>query len=500
MNGLRIPVGGTLSRKPDVRAAVHEYLGHVTRRHFLATSAAGLGACWLSEQASRAAERSDPNPGDSGPLARRTAPLPARARHVIYLQMTGAPSQLDLFDYKPVLAEYSGKDCPAQFLEGKRFAFITGVPQLLGPLYPFHQEARTGLWISDRLPHFESVLDKVCLIKSMQSDQFNHAPAQLLALTGNQNLGYASLGAWTLYGLGSESDDLPGFVVLLSGGQSPDAGKAAWGSGFLPGVYQGVQCRSEGDPVLYLSDPPGVTRDLRGGVIEAIRRLNHRAYEQYGDPETLTRIAQYEMAFRMQISASEAMDISQEPQHIHDLYGTQPGKENFANNCLLARRLVERGVRFIQLFDWGWDHHSGLDTNFPAKCQDIDRPMTALLLDLAQRGLLEETLVIWAGEFGRTPMQENRGGVKATSPGRDHHVDAYTLWMAGGGVRGGISYGETDEIGFGVAVNPVTVRDFHATVLRLLGLDHQRLSFPYQGLDQKLVGVKPCRVIDEILA
>jgi uncharacterized protein (DUF1501 family) len=261
-----------------------------------------------------------------------------------------------------------------------------------------------------------------------------------------------------------------------------------------------VKFNSTGDPVLYIKSPAGLAPARQADLVDAVGQLNALEHSATQDPEILTRIAQYEMAFRMQISASEAMDISQEPQHIHDLYGTQPGKENFANNCLLARRLVERGVRFIQLFDWGWDHHSGLDTNFPAKCQDIDRPMTALLLDLAQRGLLEETLVIWAGEFGRTPMQENRGGVKATSPGRDHHVDAYTLWMAGGGVRGGISYGETDEIGFGVAVNPVTVRDFHATVLRLLGLDHQRLSFPYQGLDQKLVGVKPCRVIDEILA
>ncbi len=476
-----------------------ELLPNLTRRHFLQRCGTGLGALWLSQSGlakSAGTVQRDP--------ARPTAPLPPpghrRVKHVIYLHMTGAPSQLDLFDYKPTLTKLSGKDCPNEFLEGKRFAFITGVPQLLGPLFPFHQETKTGLWISDRLPYFERVLDRVCLVKTMQSDQFNHAPAQLLVHTGNQNLGYASIGSWVLYGLGSENENMPGYVVLLSGGQNPDAGKAAWSSGFLPSVYQGVQCRSEGDPILYLSNPPGVTRELRGSVVDTIRKLNEQTYQEVGDAETVTRIAQYEMAFRMQLAASDAMDLSQEPERIHRLYGTRPGKESFANNCLLARRLVERGVRFVQLFDWGWDHHSGLNDAFPKKCREMDQPMAALLLDLEERGLLDETVVIWGGEFGRTPMQENRGGVAATSAGRDHHVDAFTIWMAGAGVKHGFSYGETDEIGFGVAKNPVHVRDFHATVLHLLGLDHHQLSFQHQGLDQRLTGVKPAHVVPDLLA
>jgi hypothetical protein len=335
----------------------------------------------------------------------------------------------------------------------------------------------------------------------MRSHQFNHAPAQLLIHTGNQNLGYPSLGTWTMYGLGAENQDLPGFVVLLSGGQQPDAGKAAWGNGFLPGVYQGVQCRGQGDPVLYLSNPPGINRSLRGKVVEAVRKLNQRTYEQVGDPETVTRIAQYEMAFRMQVAAGEAMDITRESEKTRTLYGAHPGKESFANNCLLARRLVERGVRFIQLFDWGWDHHSGLDDSFPKKCRDIDQPMTALLTDLEARGLLDETLVICGGEFGRTPMQENRGGVKAKSPGRDHHVDAFTIWMAGAGIKKGFSYGQTDDIGFGVVENPVEIRDLHATILHLLGLNHEQLTYPFQGLNQRLTGVaNPSKVVQDILS
>jgi hypothetical protein len=348
----------------------------------------------------------------------------------------------------------------------------------------------------------ERHLDKLCLIKTMTTDQFNHAPAQLLAHTGSQNLGAASLGSWALYGLGSVNENMPGFVVLLSGGQNPDAGKAVWGSGFLPSVYQGVQCRSEGDPVLYLSNPPGVTRELRGRVVDTVKKLNQRAYQQVGDPETVTRIAQYEMAFRMQLAASEAMDLGREPESIHKLYGTQPGQESFANNCLLARRLVERGVRFVQLFDWGWDQHSGLDTEFPKKCKQIDQPAAALLADLKERGLLDETLVVWGGEFGRTPMQENRGGVKASSPGRDHHPGCFTMWLAGGGVKGGFEYGTTDELGFSAVENPVQFNDLHATILHLLGLNHEKLTYPISGgLNTRLTTViKPSRVVKEIFA
>ncbi len=483
----------------DFPSSTESLLGE-TRRHFLTRSIAGLGAIWLTNQGfavsdSQVVKRDAARP--SSPLAPDFLP---KAKRVIYLHMTGAPSQLDLFDYKPTLEKLNDQDCPQMFIEGKRFAFITGAPQLLGPQYPFHQEKKTGQWISDRLPYFEDCLDKVCLIKSMRSEQFNHAPAQLLLHTGNQNLGYASLGAWSLYGLGSDNENMPGFVVLLSGGQSPDAGKAAWGSGFLPSVYQGVQCRGKGDPVLYLSNPPGVNRTMREKVIQAANQINQRTYKELGDPETLTRISQYELAFRMQMEATEAMNISKETQSTLDLYGAQPGAESFANNCLLARRLVERGVRFVQLYDWGWDHHSGLDNAFPNKCRQIDQPMAALLKDLEARGLLEDTLVVWSGEFGRTPMQENRGGVKAKSPGRDHHIDAFTLWMAGGGVRGGMSYGETDDIGFGVAKDPVEVRDFHATVMRLLGVDHSKLTFPFQGLDQRLTGVKETRVVSDIIS
>jgi hypothetical protein len=477
-----------------------ETIHNITRRHFLSRCTSGLGALWMAQQGWEShAEMLKRDP--KRPASPYPGHLPGRAKHVIYMHMTGSPSQLDLFDYKPLLVKLDGQDCPAEFLRGKRFAFIQGVPQLLGPQYPFHQEKKTGQWISDRLPYLEQQMDKVCVIKSMQSDQFNHAPAQLLVHTGNQNLGHASIGSWVLYGLGSENENLPGYVVLLSGGQIPDAGKAAWASGYLPSVYQGVQCRGEGDPVLYLSNPDGINTELRRQMVDTLKKVNQRTYEAVGDTETVTRIAQYEMAFRMQLSASEAMDITREPEYVHKLYGTQPGKESFANNCLLARRLVERGVRYIQLYDWGWDHHSGLDKGFPDKCKQVDQPMAALLQDLESRGLLDETLVVWSGEFGRTPMQENRGGVKASSPGRDHHIDAFSLWMAGAGIKGGISYGETDDIGFGVVVNPVHVRDLHATMLNRLGIHDQKLTYPFLGLDARLTGVAhPSYVLKDIVS
>jgi hypothetical protein len=481
-----------------------ETLQNLTRRQFLQKSITGLGALWLTTQgwaAGAGAIRRDP--------ARPSAPLaphfPAKAKRVVYLHMAGAPSQLELFQYKPELVKLHGKDCPKEFLEGKRFAFIRGVPQLLGPVFPFRQESKTGLWVSDRLPHLGRVLDKVCFIHTMQTDQFNHAPAQLLVHTGNQNLGYASIGSWVTYGLGAENQNLPGFVVLLSGGKFPDAGKSGWGSGFLPSVYQGVQCRSEGEPVLYLSNPAGIDSKLRRQVVQTVARLNQRTYEEVGDPETVTRIAQYEMAYRMQLSASDAFDIAQEPPYIHALYGTQPGKESFANNCLLARRLLERGVRYVQLFDWGWDSHGAseseaLNHGFRKKCEEVDQSSAALLADLDQRGLLDDTLVVWGGEFGRTPMRENRGGMEMKFIGRDHHPFSFTIWLAGGGVKRGFSYGETDPIGYNPVGQPVLVRDLHATMLHLLGFDHRRLIYPFQGLDQKLTGVKQARVVKEILA
>jgi len=473
-----------------------------TRRHFLRNGSLGLGGLWLASQADASALKKDP----AQPLLPDLPHFAPKAKRVIYLHMAGSPSQLELFDHKPELAKLDGKECPKEFLEGKQFAFIQGVPKMLGSQFPFHQAGQSGQWISDRLPHFERRIDEVCFIKSMWTDQFNHAPAQLLLHTGSQLPGSPSAGAWATYGLGSENSNLPGFIVLTSGGKNPDAGKSIWGSGYLPSVYQGVQCRSHGEPVLFLANPDGVSQSLRRRTLDALNALNQRVATEVGDPETVTRIAQYEMAFRMQIHASDAFDLKQESPAVHELYGTRPGEESFANNCLLARRLAERGVRFIQLFDWGWDSHgtddqTDLRKGFVDKCRQIDQPIAALLGDLKQRGLLDETLVIWSGEFGRTPMRENRGGVTMSNVGRDHSPGAYTLWMAGGGVKPGFSYGETDPIGYQAAVDKVSAHDFHATLLALLGYDHKRLTYPFQGLDQRLSNVtKPSRVVKEVIA
>ncbi len=473
----------------------HEQLLQQTRRHFLRDCTTGLGALWLASMTGRAWGAEGVRARNPArPLAPAAAPGRARAKRVIYLHMAGSPSQLELFDYKPELARQDGKDCPASFLAGKQFAFIQGVPKMLGPQFPFKQHGRSGQWISDRLPMFGAVADDICFIKSMYTDQFNHGPAQLLMHTGSQNPGSASAGAWATYGLGSENQNLPGFIALTSGGKNPDAGKSVWGSGFLPSVFQGVQCRSQGDPVLYLSNPPGITRGLRRRSLDAIGEINRRAAQEVGDPETLTRIAQYELAFRMQVDAAEAFDLSQEPAGIHAMYGTQPGRESFANNCLLARRLAERGVRYIQLFDWGWDSHGAgeneaLNAGFKDKCRSLDRPVTALIQDLKQRGLLEDTLVVWSGEFGRTSMRENRNGVEMKLVGRDHNPGAFTLWMAGGGVKGGLSYGETDEFGYQAVIDKVSVHDFHATLLHLLGFDHLKFTYPVSGVNQRLSNV-----------
>ena len=475
---------------------------HQTRRHFLQNCSVGLGSLWMASQARGSALHKDP----ANPLLPDLSHFAPKAKRVIYLHMAGSPSQLELFDYKPELAKLDGKECPKEFLEGKQFAFIQGVPKMLGSQFPFHQAGKSGQWISDRMPHFEQMIDEVCFIKSMWTDQFNHGPAQLLLHTGNQLLGSPSAGAWTTYGLGSENSNLPGFIVLTSGGKNPDAGKSVWGSGYLPSVYQGVQCRSQGEPVLYLSNPDGVSQALRRRTLDALHDLNQQVATETGDPETVTRIAQYEMAFRMQIHAADAFDMKQEPESIHQLYGTQPGQESFANNCLLARRLVERGVRFVQLFDWGWDSHGtnagdDLKNSFVNKCKQVDQPVAALLKDLKQRGLLDETLVIWSGEFGRTPMKENRGGVESSFVGRDHSPGAYTLWMAGGGVKRGFSYGETDPVGYEATIDKVSAHDFHATLMTLLGFDHEKLTYPFQGLDQRLSNVtKPSRVVKEVIA
>jgi len=476
-----------------------------TRRTFLGQGLAGFGSLWLGSKLA-AASLDKLGPIGSAPLAARPTHFAPKVNRIIYLHMCGGPSQLELFEHKPELNKYDGKDCPQELLQGNRFAFIRGVPKLMAGLYPFHRAGQTGAWISDQLPCFERVIDKVCFIRTMQTEQFNHAPAQLLAHTGNQNLGYASMGSWVTYGLGSENQNLPGFVVLLSGGKFPDAGKSVWNSGFLPSVYQGVQCRSHGDPVLYLSNPEGIDRPLRERIIQAINGVNEQAYAEFGDPETVARISQFELAFRMQMSATEAMDFSRESASVQAEYGVAPGRESFANNCLIARRLVERGVRFVQLYDWGWDSHGAgeyeaLNYGFRKKCREIDRPIAALLIDLEQRGLLDDTLVVWASEFGRTPMRENRGGQEIVKlKGRDHHPHAFTAWLAGAGVKPGFSYGETDSIGFHALSEVVLPRDFQATLLHLMGIDHKRLVFPYQGLDQKLTGVQPARIIDKILS
>lgn len=430
----------------------------------------------------------------ANPMALKLPHFLPRAKSVIYLHMAGAPSQLELFDYKPDLAKLDGQDCPASLLEGKKFAFIRGVPTMLGPQAEFRQCGQSGAWLSNYLPRFQQVADEVAFIKTLSTDQFNHAPAQLLMHTGSARLGRPSIGAWATYGLGSVNENLPGFVVLTSGGKNPDAGKSVWGSGFLPSVYQGVQCRSEGDPVLFINNPEGVDTDLRRASIDAINEVNRLNHAESGDPETLSRISQYEMAYRMQINAPEVMNINDEPAYIHELYGTEPGKTSFANNALLARRLVEKGVRFVQLFDWGWDSHGtdealAIDIGLKQKCASVDQAMTALLLDLKQRGLLEETLVVWGGEFGRTPMQENRNGSKMPFKGRDHHVECFTIWMAGGGVKGGVTHGETDEIGYAPVSGKVTPHDVQATILHLLGFDHERLTFPFQGRSFRLTDV-----------
>jgi len=481
------------------------HLRQQTRRHFLNRCTSGLGAMWLASEGAKSGAASAAREG-GGPLAPHAPHHPARASRVIFLHMAGAPSQLELFDYKPDLVALDGKACPQEFLEGARFAFITGVPNMLGPQHPFHQAGKSGTWVTGLMPNFERMIDEVCFIKSMHTDQFNHAPAQLVLNTGYSILGMPSMGAWATYGLGTENENLPGYIVLVSGGNKPDAGKSAWGSGFLPSVYQGVQCRGKGDPILYLSQAEGVTPTSRRKALDLLNRVNRRHHEEIGDPEILTRIEQYELAFRMQSSANEAFDIGREKPGTLDMYGAELGKESFANNCLLARRLAERGVRFIQLFDWGWDHH-GTSVNedckvgMARKCKEIDRPIGALLEDLQQRGLLEDTLVVWGGEFGRTPMKENRAGNQNAGAGRDHHRDAFTIWMAGGGVKPGFSFGETDPIGYRVVQDGVSIHDLHATILHLLGFDHKRLTFPFQGLDQRLSNVtKPSRIVRDIFA
>ena len=482
-----------------------------TRRVFLKTCGLSLGSLALGAlmpschdpkiKSPSAIDRSSQN---LNPLRPKTTHFAAHAKSVIYLHMAGAPSQFEMFDYKPVLNQLDGQACPPSLLEGKKFAFIRGTPKMLGSQAQFAQYGDSGAWVANHLPHFASVVDEVTFLRGVHTDQFNHAPAQLMMHTGSAQLGRPSLGSWVTYGLGSENQNLPGFVVLTSGGFKPDAGKQVWGNGFLPSVYQGVHCRSEGEPILFLNNPDGTSRNLRKMTIDAINQVNQETYTEFGDPETLARISQYEMAYRMQIAVPDVMDISKEPQYIHDMYGTEPGKESFANNALLARKLVEKGVRFVQLYDWGWDTHgvtsdTALEIAHVNKCRDTDKAITALLLDLKQRGLLEETLVIWGGEFGRTPMQENRNGVSQIYTGRDHHPDAFTMWMAGGGIKQGYAHGETDEIGYEVIAGKKSIHDIHATILNQLGFDHELFTHQFQGRPFRLTDVAG-EVIKDIIA
>ncbi len=472
----------------DLENRAKEYL---TRRHFIKECSTGMGMMALGSLLNSCSTGSKPQV-ETDPL--KISKLLPKAKHVIYIHKAGSPSQLELFDYKPELVKWNGRDCPEEFLEGKTFAFIRGIPKMLGPQGKFNQYGQSGAWVSDYLPYFQKVVDEVCFLKAMHTDQFNHAPAQLFMQTGSARLGRPGIGSWAVYGLGSENQNLPGFIVLTSGGKYPEAGKSIWGSGFLPSKFQGVQCRSTGEPVLFVENPGDISTELRKSTIDAINNINELEYQEYQDPEILARISQYEMAFRMQTSVPELMDIKNEPAYIHNLYGTTIGEPSFANNCLLARKLVENGVRFVQLYDWGWDTHGSsageaLEIGLRNKCLETDQAMSALVLDLKQRGLLDETLVVWSGEFGRTPMQENRDNKPAPFMGRDHHPDAFTIWMAGAGVKKGFTYGETDEIGYYGVNGKAHIHDLQATILHILGLDHEELTYPFQGRNFRLTDV-----------
>ncbi|MBS0204146.1 MAG: DUF1501 domain-containing protein [Planctomycetes bacterium] len=461
------------------------HLQPLDRRGFFQQSGLGLGALSLGTLLSEATSARA-----SSETATRRPHFVPRAKSVIYLHMIGAPSQLDLFDSKPELARRDGEACPESLLAGRRFAFIGDDKRLSGSRFKFARHGDSGQEMSELLPHLAAVADEISVIRTLHTEEINHAPAQMFLHTGFGRGGRPSFGSWITYGLGSESMDLPAYVVLQSG-PIGGAGTSLWSSGFLPSVQQGVPFRSQGDPVLFLSNPAGHQATSRRRVLDAVGQLNQIELADVGDPEIATRISQYEMAFRMQSSVPELMDISRETAATQELYGAQPGRASFANNCLLARRLVERGVRVVELFDSDWDHHADLAQRLPAKCRDVDKPMAALIRDLKQRGLLDQTLVIWGSEFGRTPLAQGLSGDgDKTKPGRDHHKDAYTMWLAGGGVKPGVSYGQTDELGFTIAADPVHVHDLNATVLNLLGLDHERLTFKYQGREFRLTDVQ----------
>jgi hypothetical protein len=464
----------------------------VTRRWFFRDCAVGLGSIALSQmlqENGRAAASKDL----LDPLAPKVPPQPAKAKRVVFLFMAGAPSHLELFDYKPQLAKFDGTLPPADLVKDYRAAFINPSTKLLGPKFKFARQGKCGVLLSELLPYLSQVVDDIAIVKSLVTDAFNHAPGQILMNTGSQQFGRPSFGSWTTYGLGSESRDLPGFVVLNSGKKGPSGGNSNFGSGFLPTVYQGVPFRGSGDPVLYLSNPAGIDGETQKESLETLKSLNQKRLDVVGDPEIATRINSFEMAYRMQTSAPELMEIGKEPKHILDMYGAEPGKPSFANNCLLTRRLLERGVRFVQLFHEAWDQHGNLKHDLKKNCEDTDRPCAALVKDLKQRGLLDDTIVLWGGEFGRTPMVQGGG-----DDGRDHHPNAFTMWIAGGGIKPGLSLGETDDFGFNVTQDRVHVHDLHATLLHLLGFDHTKLTYRFQGRDFRLTDVSG-NLVDKLL-
>ena len=461
----------------------------LSRRWFMRDCGVGLGGIALNQLLGTPPAHA----ATTNLLAPRPSAHKATAKRVIFLFMGGAPSHVDLFENKPTLARLDGTNPPAELLEGYRSAFINPENALLGPKFPFKRYGESGMEMADIMPHLGSVCDDITLIKSMKTDAFNHAPAQILMSTGSQQFGRPSLGSWVTYGLGSETENLPAFVVLSSGLKGPSGGSANFGSGFLPSVYQGVPFNSVGDPVLYLSNPDGIRKSSQRATIDAINELNQKRFASVADPEIQTRINSFEMAFRMQDVAPEVTDISLESPETLELYGAKPGQPSFANNCLLARRLVERGVRFVELFHESWDQHGNLVKGLKDNCRDTDQACAALLTDLKQRGLLEDTLVVWGGEFGRTPM------VQGGKDGRDHHSNAFTMWMAGGGVKAGHVHGGTDDLGFNAVEKPVHVHDLNATILHLLGFDHEKLTFRSQGRDFRLTDVHG-HVVREILA
>jgi len=480
-----------------------EFLRTLSRRHFLSESGLGIGILALSALMN---EKLSAANATSSNLVKSQAPNThhsiQKAKNIIYLFMEGGPSQLDLFDYKPKLTQYDRQTIPEEFIKGERFAFIKGIPQLLGSPFTFKRHGQCGAELSNLLPHLSTVVDDIAIIKSLCTDQINHGPAQIFMNTGHEQTGRPSMGSWLIYGLGSENQHLPGFVVLLSGGGQPMGGKSCWNSGFLPSLYQGVEFRSQGDPVLFVSNPQGIDASSRRRSLDTLRDLNEMQLSRIGDPEIATRIASYELAYRMQTSVPELADISSEPPHIHEMYGTEPGKNSFANNCLLARRLVERGVRFVQLYHRGWDSHGNSKVDdiihsLPERCSETDRAAAALIKDLKQRGLLDSTLVIWGGEFGRTPMNEKRADAKFL--GRDHHPKAFTLWLAGGGVKPGITLGATDELGYNLVEDKIHVHDLHATILHQMGIDHTQLTYRFQGREFRLTDVHG-KIVQKLLA